>query len=495
MKKFSVILAILISFQFFAEAQQLSFDNQYLINRYALSPTYAGFNGNFETFLNYRQDWVGMPGAPVKSMISTNGQLADKMGFGVSINSETSGNFSHFITDLSYAYHLPLSEKQTLSFALETNVFRSQLNIANIGSQGADPVIMTGTGLIGSSFDATAAVMYRMGNLNLGFAADRLIGSNISLDKETGSIYEINRQFLGHVSYFYDVNNFRFEPNVVVRSSTDLLLDVAVSVYYKKQVWINTLYRSNKTVAVNVGASVFDNLILNYAYEIGTGGLGGHTAGSHEISIGFLIQRAKIDRGLPTAFRPATGGDAFLRKYFEEKIETINKNLTTVEKDYKNYKTKTGKDVAILQNQIDSLKKVKPGTSVVTKKEVVSESKYDREIILRNIKFAKGSDALFTSSYPQLNRLAAQLAKRRTMHILIVGHTDNVGSVRSNKALSKKRAESVKRYLVDKRKIKEGRITVDGMGEDVPLSANDTEANKAKNRRIEVKFTDTKKRG
>jgi outer membrane protein OmpA-like peptidoglycan-associated protein len=70
----------------------------------------------------------------------------------------------------------------------------------------------------------------------------------------------------------------------------------------------------------------------------------------------------------------------------------------------------------------------------------------------------------------------------------IVGHTDDVGSDASNLDLSKRRANSVKNYLVSKGVI-DAMVTTDGKGETMPIVANDSAENRSKNRRVEFVIT------
>ena len=78
------------------------------------------------------------------------------------------------------------------------------------------------------------------------------------------------------------------------------------------------------------------------------------------------------------------------------------------------------------------------------------------------------------------------LQKNPTLKIEIAGHTDNKGDKKYNQVLSQKRAESVVAYLVQKG-IATIRLSAKGYGDSMPLVPNDTEENKAKNRRTELK--------
>ena len=71
------------------------------------------------------------------------------------------------------------------------------------------------------------------------------------------------------------------------------------------------------------------------------------------------------------------------------------------------------------------------------------------------------------------------------LQLKVIGHTDNVGKERVNLRVSLARAQSVKDYIVAQG-IDKSRISVDGVGAAEPLVPNDTAANRAKNRRVEL---------
>jgi len=71
----------------------------------------------------------------------------------------------------------------------------------------------------------------------------------------------------------------------------------------------------------------------------------------------------------------------------------------------------------------------------------------------------------------------------------ISGHADSTGGKAFNVKLSQKRADSVKKYLVDTFNVDTDRITTKGYGESKPIASNKTKAGRAKNRRMEANFT------
>lgn len=117
-----------------------------------------------------------------------------------------------------------------------------------------------------------------------------------------------------------------------------------------------------------------------------------------------------------------------------------------------------------------------------TRSKLITEGK----LVTHGITFAVASDKLKPESFGVLKSIAQALTDNPTVKIKIVGHTDSDGNAEKNMELSKKRAESVKKSLVDDFKIDASRISTDGKGASEPLKPNDTPENKSENRRVEL---------
>ena len=100
--------------------------------------------------------------------------------------------------------------------------------------------------------------------------------------------------------------------------------------------------------------------------------------------------------------------------------------------------------------------------------------------------FDFNSDRLKPESTADLQEAVRLLQEYPELKIEIQGHTDSVGPEDYNLALSKRRAEAVKRYLVE-HGISPERLVTRGYGESRPVAPNDTETNRRKNRRVEFK--------
>ena len=104
--------------------------------------------------------------------------------------------------------------------------------------------------------------------------------------------------------------------------------------------------------------------------------------------------------------------------------------------------------------------------------------------VFENLEFATGKWIIKAVSYPSLNKLATLLITKPNYHLKISGHTDAVGSEKSNQTLSVNRANAVKNYLV-KRGASKNKIEARGYGESQPIADNETEEGRQQNRRVE----------
>ena len=109
------------------------------------------------------------------------------------------------------------------------------------------------------------------------------------------------------------------------------------------------------------------------------------------------------------------------------------------------------------------------------------------KIELRGVNFANNSAKLKSGSSDVLDGTASILTRYPDLKVEIGGHTDSSGAASYNKALSQKRAESVREYLISKG-AKAGNLISRGYGESSPIADNKTRDGRAKNRRVEMKL-------
>jgi outer membrane protein OmpA-like peptidoglycan-associated protein len=135
-----------------------------------------------------------------------------------------------------------------------------------------------------------------------------------------------------------------------------------------------------------------------------------------------------------------------------------------------------------MQEQKQQMEAATAGTGVTVVQTQDNRLKLD---IPSDISFDVGRADIKPNFRSVLDTFANGLVKNPITNITVVGHTDSSGTDAINNPLSLNRATSVRDYLVT-RGVASSRITIEGRGSREPLVPNDTVANKAKNRRVEI---------
>ncbi len=158
-----------------------------------------------------------------------------------------------------------------------------------------------------------------------------------------------------------------------------------------------------------------------------------------------------------------------------------------------------------LQEQIDTLNDIKVDNHLVINRHVVSEEEdikpteevtiattldvqnaLDKILKNRRVQFLYAREILTSDSKVLVDEIITLLQENAHVKLAILGHTDSDGTKKNNLRLSKRRAESIKKYMM-RQEISGKRLKATGYGESKPLVSNKTLKNRRINRRVEFK--------
>ncbi len=107
-------------------------------------------------------------------------------------------------------------------------------------------------------------------------------------------------------------------------------------------------------------------------------------------------------------------------------------------------------------------------------------------VVLDDLAFSPGGSGLEDRAYSSLEQLAVFLQDNPQGTVVLVGHTDTVGDLASNIRLSKRRAETVRKRLIEVHKVDPARVQAEGNGYLSPIASNLTPEGREANRRVEA---------
>lgn len=131
----------------------------------------------------------------------------------------------------------------------------------------------------------------------------------------------------------------------------------------------------------------------------------------------------------------------------------------------------------------DQAVEIKEDISVASFQQMIEE---EIPAPVNNLFFDIDKADLLPYSIPELRRVAA-IIKKNNLNVEIAGHTDSTGTAEHNMDLSRRRATSVRNFLI-KEGCKADKMTIVGHGSTMPVASNETEEGRRKNRRVEITF-------
>ncbi len=160
-------------------------------------------------------------------------------------------------------------------------------------------------------------------------------------------------------------------------------------------------------------------------------------------------------------------------------------HLVTVQWDKPNvtYKAQRGAYVALDVVDVGALKQDMVSVSASEMSKAIATT---GRIALYGILFDTAKADIKTESKPALEEIAKLLQSDASLKLRVVGHTDNQGTLDSNIALSKRRAEAVTAALASSYGVAANRLSAFGVADLAPVASNSGEEGRAKNRRVEL---------
>lgn len=289
------MILLLLAFSWEAVAQQFPYTTSYLVNPYALSPTFAGYSGHPEVFINYRKDWTQINGSPQTIRANGFGPVhEDVMWVGGELLMDRMDIASTFKANLSFTYKLQVENEQFVYFGLWGSFYQRSINLNDaVGIDPNDPVFSDPSKLNSVAGNAGVGIHYNYRRWVIGAAFPSLFGSKDEYENTGAYKFKVQREFMLYATNIFKLNtNWDLQAFAVYRKTVNepYNLELSAMAIYQERFCGGLLFRNGGVLAINVGGLIYKGLFFNYSYEIGMGGINNQSGGSHEITLGYRFK-------------------------------------------------------------------------------------------------------------------------------------------------------------------------------------------------------------
>lgn len=284
-----IISALLLVLLSPAMAQQQAMYSQYMFNMLNINPAYAGSRGVVSTTALFRDQWVGMAGAPVTTSVSLDMPFRQKrIGLGLQLYSDKLGVEQTTGLNISYAYRIQMTASGSLSLGLQAGLLNYKANYTDVNVlQPGDPSFYQNVNGILPA--AGAGIYYNSDKFYIGASVPALLktklntankadvsfsGSDLHFFLATGGVFTLNE-------------DLALKPSILVKavSGAPLEADLNANLWIQNTLAVGGSYRTGDAVVGMVEWQVNQQLRFGYAYDKAFSNLGMYNQGTHELML------------------------------------------------------------------------------------------------------------------------------------------------------------------------------------------------------------------
>jgi len=255
------------------KAQQAPMFTHYMYNTLAVNPAYAGTRDALTTILLHRNQWVGLPGAPVTQTFTMHTPVFGRnMGLGVSVLSDAVGPLKNTCVSGDFAYRLRLDEKSQIAFGLKATMDVMNIALTSVAlSDQADNAFQSDiNSKVRPNFGA--GFYYFRDRFYAGVSTPRLIENSYNLSgvSNVATVHpEARHYFFIAGSVFKISENLLFKPTTFIKATAaaPFQADLTSSFIIDKHFVAGVMVRTGDALGVLAGYDINDQFHVGYSFD------------------------------------------------------------------------------------------------------------------------------------------------------------------------------------------------------------------------------------
>lgn len=539
-KKLIYTLSILL-IPLFVSAQQMPQYSLYMLNDIVINPSLISTKSDNQIGIMIRDQWTGFNGAPKTQSVSYYNVEHEKFGRGIRIVNDNTGPISLLSGTISGSYLIPIESSNKLSVGVSGKILQYKIDNSAIILENdgiIDPAMNGGVidKVIGNS--ASIGVNYFSDMFNIGASVINIFNSDLNLSNTGTENTLVNHYYLNAEYNIQYSKGLEFSPSLLIKKigASNIQMDLNLKSSINKTIWGGFSYRTNDAFIAMLGLS-FLNYDLGYSYDITSTKMSIPSYGSHGIVMTYKLKPREKDSdkdgvldkddgcpmipGLPELNGCPDKDKDGIPDWEDECPDfpglEINNGCPDRDADgiidrYDRCPDIPGipelngcpdSDGDGLQDELDKCPFVKgslrnmgcPDTIEIIQQDTIkvfvkvpsfidtiTEITWDNlPLWADRVHFEFNKHNLDENSKIILNKVAQFLIDNNEKNLQINGHADERGTEKYNMKLSKRRANSVYKYLIDQG-VEKTRLSIKAFGESQNASSSHDE-----NRRVEFK--------
>jgi type IX secretion system PorP/SprF family membrane protein len=291
----TILASILFLFSVVTYGQQDPLFTQYMYNKLAINPGYAGSHDLFSMEALTRFQWVGIAGAPQTTTFTAHTPLRNPhiaLGFyaardqlGPTVDYSVMGNFTYRV----------IFSKSKLCFGVNAGIKYYDIDFGDLIAKDAADIELINQVKNRAVPDVDFGIYYYAPHFYVGISSKHLLENQMSVStapvpNSESSFTKLKRNFYGLAGAAITLSeNLVFMPSILMKvvDGAPFQTDINASFLIYQVLTLGASYRTNAALAFLVEVNITKSLSIGYSYDVWFNALQGYNKGSHEIRIGY----------------------------------------------------------------------------------------------------------------------------------------------------------------------------------------------------------------
>jgi len=293
MKKLIIIAFVLLPGILLA--QQMPVSENYFMDKYTLSSSYAGHFNPGNLYTSFRSDWSGIDGGPKTLRLSYSDSLMKNVGYGFKMIYDKAGIFNQLYLLGTYCYNLKIVNGHRVFLALSVGLYRNTINFSdyyNDPKYNLDPVMVQDDVSSKLKFMSDVSALYTFKGLEAGIMFANINFGDLKY-QEVDVTYKLMANYQIHAAYSYKLSDrWNIDPLVYYRGGKYIKgqFGTATRAMYQDNLWGSLSFRDPGIWGIGVGGNITKSIRLSYNFNFASS-VSLNAYNSHEIALGLNIRQ------------------------------------------------------------------------------------------------------------------------------------------------------------------------------------------------------------
>lgn len=265
---------------------QSRYSQNYLTTSF-FNPAGGAVNADFTADVLYRNQWLGVDGAPDNIMANVSSLVTDNLSVGINFLNDRIGEYQEIDAQANVAYRFVTSDRSYINMGLGLGINNTSVDLQSVNTtQLNDPTFAASRSKLG--FGASFGLLAKIDKLEVSLAIPQLVQNNID-GTDNGFKPNLFHYFISSKYTAVINDDIAIQPSVLLKlvSNSPVQADINARLIVQDMIGFTIGYRTENALNIGLDYTIAQKFRIGYSFNFDVGRIAQYKNTSHEVYLGF----------------------------------------------------------------------------------------------------------------------------------------------------------------------------------------------------------------